>query len=153
MTEQTAEVKKTHMSKEEKVSIFQYELFHFTVPRIREYIEWCLSVLPDYFYKIPASSTGKYHPSYTRKDHPLLVGEFLNKEYEKTVVTDEVKDVISKEERAKINSLIACHMGQWNTSDRPIPMPKPTIAEEVFVHLCDYLASRKMIEFNFEASF
>lgn len=42
-------------------------------------------------------------------------------------------------------------MGQWNTSKRSnIELPKPEFAEQILVHLFDYLASRKFIEINFE---
>lgn len=43
-----------------------------------------------------------------------------------------------------IYDLIASHMGQWNTNDYVnIVLPKPKTQLEKFVHLCDYLASRK----------
>lgn len=51
-----------------------------------------------------------------------------------------------------IADCIACHMGQWNEpgrwnkpGDRNV-LPKPERDIEFFVHLCDYLASRKFLE-------
>jgi hypothetical protein len=42
-------------------------------------------------------------------------------------------------------------MGQWNTDKRSsVVLPKPKTVIEKLVHLADYLASRKSLEFNFE---
>lgn len=44
-------------------------------------------------------------------------------------------------------------MGQWNCDrDGKVILPKPIALNEQFVHMCDYLASRKIIEVNFEAN-
>ena len=51
----------------------------------------------------------------------------------------------------RISDAISCHMGQWNTSkynDKVLPTPHDSISW--FVHLCDYLASRKFLNFDFE---
>lgn len=48
---------------------------------------------------------------------------------------------------------IRSHMGQWNTDFRDkskVVAPKPVDRIERFVHMCDYLASRKCIEINFD---
>jgi hypothetical protein len=45
-------------------------------------------------------------------------------------------------------------MGQWSTDKAgEVILKKPANKRETFVHLCDYLASRKTLEFNFEAQF
>ena len=51
----------------------------------------------------------------------------------------------------EIADLVATHMGQWNTDYRNglEIMQKPSTKAQSFVHLCDYLASRKFLEFNF----
>ena len=48
--------------------------------------------------------------------------------------------------------LILTHMGQWNTDNftGQAFAPKPQTQEQMFVHLCDYLASRRFIEINFD---
>ena len=64
----------------------------------------------------------------------------------------------------KICPLIASHMGQWTTpfknkktgkwntsTGKYIELPKPSTKVQAFVHQADYLASRKMLEFNFDA--
>lgn len=50
------------------------------------------------------------------------------------------------------SSSIASHMGQWNTSPyaKGVVLQKPIKPIEQFVHMCDYLASRKFLEFDFE---
>ena len=45
-------------------------------------------------------------------------------------------------------------MGQWNTDRyKNEIMPKPKKSIESFVHLCDYLASRKYLLFDFGADY
>ena len=48
--------------------MFTEELNYIEEARIREAAKVLLDNLPDYFYKIPASSTGKYHPDFARGD-------------------------------------------------------------------------------------
>ena len=46
---------------------------------------------------------------------------------------------------------IATHMGQWNTARySKVELSKPKNKYQKFVHLCDYLASRKFLEMNFD---
>ena len=167
---------------------------------IRKSAEVIVSLLPDYTFHVAASSTGKYHPSYTlgdgglvrhiksavkmavelfgiykfddetkdlilmaliihdgvkkgvpeerytKFDHPLLIGAFLRENREKLSLTDEQLERVIK--------MDASHMGRWNTSEyNPgIILPVPTTVEEKFVHMCDYLASRKFINVNFDVN-
>ena len=49
-------------------------------------------------------------------------------------------------------SLIESHMGQWNKdnyTNKEI-LPKPVTKLQRFVHMCDYLASRKFLDVQFE---
>lgn len=57
---------------------------------------------------------------------------------------DETFNEVYKEKGHYIACLIASHMGQWNVNlySKTI-LPKPKTATQKFVHLCDYLASRK----------
>ncbi len=167
--------------------------------------EWCasaLEALPDYFYAVAASSTGKYHPDYAlgegglvrhtkaavtiahdllslemygryspaerdnilcalmlhdgmkhgRKGgrytvfrHPLDIVDFLRE-------GDEWSDYMSEEDFNQICEGIASHMGgNWNVDQRTgMELPKPLSAFQKFVHQCDYLASRKYLEVNFD---
>ena len=76
---------------------------------------------------------------YTKHNHPLLVKELLDDVLGECEFTEEV------------GRLVASHMGQWTTCkwDKTV-LPRPQLPDEIFVHLCDYLASRKFIEINFE---
>ena len=48
-----------------KHEVFERELNYIKDKRIRSSCITILDMLPDYFYEIPASSTGKYHPSFS----------------------------------------------------------------------------------------
>ena len=184
-----------------KVEVFKQELEYIKNERIRRSAEILIDLVPDYFFIVPASSTGKYHPSfsqgdggllrhtkvatiigkevlsleytnnlytedekdilllgimlhdtqklgnpeerYTRFDHPLLAAEFIEQNKEKTEL---------KEEEIKlIKRVISSHMGQWNKSNySSVELPKPSDKYEFFVHMCDYLSSKKFLEVSFD---
>ena len=48
-----------------KHEVFRRELDYIKDERIRTSCETILDMLPDYFYEVPASSTGKYHPEFS----------------------------------------------------------------------------------------
>ncbi len=181
--------------------MFQTELNYIQDERIRESAKILLDNLPDYFYVISASSTGKYHPDfasgekglvrhtkvavrmayelyqitpydklfsgiekdvmilsllihdglkkgiieekYTRFDHPNLAAQFVSDNQDKTKLTDKEVEFIKH--------VVKSHMGKWNTnnfSDVVLDVPKDRY--QYFVHMCDYLASRKFIDVKFE---
>lgn len=55
-----------------KKEVFKTELNYFKSDRIRKSAEKFLEMLPDYFYTVAASSTGKYHPSFASGDGGLV---------------------------------------------------------------------------------
>lgn len=177
---------------------FIKELSLINNPVIKEIATEGVSLLPDYFYKVPASSTGKYHPNFalgngglyrhvqaavgiavdlftiydftpdekdiiitalilhdgwkqgldgsgnTTHAHPIIASNVLKEKIE----------VNGNEKKAEYLELIcdsiSAHMGQWTTSKwDPTVLPSPKGSVQKFVHECDYLASRKDIEFNF----
>ena len=180
----------------EKINYFDKEYVYIKNEEIRNELKSLVGKLPDYFFEIPASSTGKYHPAYagtehglvkhtkvavriayellnnsglnnftdkekdliifsltlhdglksgkikekyTRVDHPLLVCEFI-KENSK----------LPKEDIELITKMISSHMGIWNTDyNGNEVLPKPQDKYQRFVHMCDYLASKKFININF----
>ena len=195
--------------------LFIEELTLITDENLRLLVERALDSLPDYFSKIPASSSGKYHPQYALGDgglvrhtkaavgfyeifskdkvlfslipelqeltkdeinylsdivvsalilhdgikagwttdlspsntsfiHPLLMGDYIV-EIALELCYEDMNTIY------KIANCIKSHMGQWNTNsfDRTTTLPKPETVEEKIVHLCDYLASRKNVEFLF----
>jgi len=154
--------------------------------------------VPEYFFQIPASSSGKYHPWYSlgygglvrhTKAAVKIAADLLNLEQYLSLDADAiiaalilhdtfkqgkeesghtvgehpliasktirwwVYDTLPKEQQAsfiKLCSLIESHMGEWNyvehdDDERSTFMPKPKSEEEKFVHMCDYLASRKYL--------
>lgn len=183
-----------------KINVFENELNLIKNNSIRKFAEFILNKLPGYFWIVPASGSGKYHPEYTlgegglvrhvkatvkianelfrneticngefdqqtkdmiitalilhdgckngfddisdrmRPEHPILICKFID-QYRNDI------NNISETEIDSIKSLILTHMGQWNTDrEGKEILPKPCMEIQKFVHLCDYLASRKCIE-------
>lgn len=52
--------------------IFNKELNYIKDERIKKSLITMLDLLPDYFYEVPASSTGKYHPSFSLGEKGLV---------------------------------------------------------------------------------
>ncbi|MBO5710730.1 MAG: HD domain-containing protein [Rikenellaceae bacterium] len=79
---------------------------------------------------------------YTKHDHPIQAAKFV----EMNLEGEENEEFVSN-----VSRLVASHMGQWNVArwDRTV-LPKPEQEDEIFVHTCDYLASRKYLEYKFE---
>lgn len=180
-----------------KQEVFKKELSYIVDEEIRESLSIMIDKIPDYFFTIPAASTGKYHPlyaqgdgglvrhtkaairmayelygiykfsprvkdliivslllhdsvkkgevesKYTLFDHPLVAAEFLRK------YAGELK--MTKEDIDFVCDCISSHMGKFNTSDySDVILPLPKTPEQKFVHMCDYLASRKVININFD---
>ena len=175
--------------------IFKKELMEISRPDIREFVLECLKQAPDYFYTMPASTTGKYHPEYSLGEGGLIRHTkaavliaidllSLNQNKELAKHRDEIisalilHDCVKKKDKNEIytafnHPLLACnlirevatdlnyddpcvdyicdliktHMGQWN-SDKyaTVTLPIPETDEQKFVHMCDYLASRKHIQ-------
>lgn len=82
--------------------------------------------------------------NYTRADHPLLVSKLIQEN--KNIL------MMSEENISFICSMIESHMGPWNThpytKEEILPVPKDKYQN--FVHMCDYLASRKFLDIKFE---
>lgn len=69
---------------------------------MKNFARECLKIIPSYFYEVPASSTGKYHPSYALGEgglyrHTLAVIKFVNYFFE-----------------------VDCFKQRWNTRGRDI---------------------------------
>ena len=80
---------------------------------------------------------------YTRFDHPILMQKF---------VEDSSSELEISEEEAKfVGNVIKTHMGVWTTDyNGNEVLEKPKDKYQNFVHMCDYLASRKSILFEFD---
>ena len=55
----------------DKISVFENEYAYIKNEKYRENLKIMVNLLPDYFFTVPASSTGKYHPSFSLGDGGL----------------------------------------------------------------------------------
>lgn len=86
---------------------------------------------------------GKEKSRYTKFDHPLLVGEFIRENKKNLNFSDE--------EIKFLCDVIASHMGPWTKDyDGNEVLPYPKTKYQNFVHMCDFLASRKFLIVNFD---
>ncbi len=184
-----------------KIDIFKKEYTYIKNSKYRENLQKMVELLPDYFFEVAASSTGKYHPAfslgkgglvrhtkaavriahelygtesvtgkftddekdlmlfglllhdglkhgkekseYTVFEHPLVVCDFIKENKDKLTLTDSEIEFIT--------NVISSHMGPWTTDYKGNEvLPKPTNKYQRFVHMCDYLASRKFLDIIFE---
>ena len=180
---------------------FLEEISYIKNDKIKKALIYMINKLPDYFFIVPATSTGKYHPSYasgeggllrhtkaavriayellndpaigekytsderdlmimglllhdglklgkeeskyTKFDHPILMANYIEEEKDNLELTDS--------ERNLVMDVIKTHMGPWTTDyDGNEVLEKPKTKYQNFVHMCDYLASRKCILIPFD---
>lgn len=48
----------------QKVAAFENELREIKNDALRSFVARCLEAAPDYFFEMPASTTGRHHPNY-----------------------------------------------------------------------------------------
>lgn len=81
---------------------------------------------------------GNNGSTYTVHDHPIAAADFVVKMAGIRSIDESLIETIC--------GLIRSHMGQWDTNAySSVVLPKPKTASQKFVHMCDYLASRKFI--------
>ena len=180
-------------------NVFDKELSYIKDERIKNSLITMLNKVPDYFYHIPASSTGKYHPSFslgegglirhtkavvriaielfnnpsltnfTQKEKDLIIFSLVlhdslkhglvKSEYvlfdHPIIASNFIKDnqndlELTEDEIEFVCSCILTHMGPWtkNYKDEEI-LEAPKTKYQRFVHMCDYLASRKFLDIKF----
>lgn len=190
------------ISRDEKPKVFKKELEFIKDSGLRQFATDLLKEVPSYFFEVPASSTGKYHPryaqgngglvrhvkacmmvakslfnisafnereqdliliallfhdsikkgasnnTYTSFTHPIQASDFVRRNYYQNL--EKYKHVLSGEEILFICKGIESHMGKfnWDRDKTPI-LPTPRSKSEYFIHMCDYLGSRKFLEVNF----
>lgn len=184
----------------EKINYFKKELDYIFDTRLRNNMKILIELLPDYFFEVPASSTGKYHPTfalgdgglvrhtkaavrfayelcnnnsignvfsdlekdliimsiimhdgcksgltksqYTVADHPLIVSKLIRDNKDKLS--------LSEDEINLLCSMIETHMGEFNKDYRGNAiLPLPSNKYQKFVHMCDFLASKKFLDIKF----
>ncbi|MBQ6497905.1 MAG: hypothetical protein IJI58_04240 [Bacilli bacterium] len=80
---------------------------------------------------------------YTRFDHPILMANFI---------IDKYKELdLSKEDAKFMGDVIKTHMGPWTTDyNGNEVLERPKTKYQNFVHMCDFLASRKCLLVPFD---
>lgn len=71
------------MTSKERIELFQRELSYIADEDLREFAKQLLRDADDYFFSVPASSSGKYHPDFARGEgglvrHTKAVAYFVN---------------------------------------------------------------------------
>ena len=80
---------------------------------------------------------------YTRVDHPILMANFILDNYQTFK--------LNLEDAKFISDVIKTHMGPYNTDfNGNVVLETPKNKYQSFVHMCDYLASRKCLEVPFD---
>lgn len=184
-----------------KQDYFKKEYSYIKKQKYVDNLKIMVDLLPDYFFEVPASSTGKYHPEfslgkggllrhskfaaklayemyndesitgtfnqdekdlmifalllhdglksglvkeeYTRFDHPILMANYIRDNSDKLTLT--------KGEVEFIATCIETHMGPWTTDYQGNDvLKKPVNKYQKFVHMCDFLASRKFIDTKYK---
>jgi 23S rRNA maturation-related 3'-5' exoribonuclease YhaM len=185
----------------DKVKYFEIELGYIKTPKVKNACEEMIKLLPDYFFEVPAASTGKYHPEYaqgeggllrhtkaavrigyelledpligdkytnvekdlmlmalllhdglkcgnpkekyTRFDHPILMKDYI--------IANKDKLGLEEKEIEFLGDVIKTHMGVWTTDYNGVEvLEKPKTKYQNFVHMCDFLASRKCLLLPFD---
>ncbi len=87
--------------------------------------------------------SGLIKSEYTKFDHPILMATFIKDNKSKLTLNNDEIDFITK--------CIETHMGPWTTDYNGNEILRsPTSKYERFVHMCDYLSSRKFLNVNFK---
>ncbi len=87
---------------------------------------------------------GNPKEQYTRFDHPILMANYLKEK------KDELEE-LTEEEINFMADVIKTHMGPWTTDyNGNEVLEKPKTKYQNFVHMCDYLASRKCLLVPFD---
>lgn len=80
---------------------------------------------------------------YTRFDHPILMGQFI--------IDNKDQFGLNEEDAVFMNDVIKTHMGNWTTDYQGNEVLEPPKTKcQKFVHMCDFLASRKCLLVPFD---
>ncbi len=82
---------------------------------------------------------------YTKFNHPVLIANYIRENKNRLTLTEEQIERVARME--------ASHMGKWNTNEYEpgVILPIPVTVEEKFVHMCDYISSRKFLNVEFDS--
>lgn len=81
---------------------------------------------------------------FTKFNHPIQMANIVRSYKNKYLSNDEIEFIAN---------CISSHMGAWNTERKSsMVLPKPSNVYQEFIHLADYLASRKDLTMAFEVA-
>lgn len=83
------------MNKKERIELFQRELSYILDPNLKDFAKAIIEGADDYFFEVPASSSGKYHPDFARGRgglvrHTKAVAYFTNELIRPNIEFDEI---------------------------------------------------------------
>jgi hypothetical protein len=113
----------------DRLGIFKTELEYIKNPKIREFTEKTLLEVPEYIFKVAASSTGRYHPSFSLGDGGLVRHIQVAVRIAVDIMSLEMFNRYSDEEKDIIISALILH----DCAKKGIPESKYTIAEHPLV--------------------
>lgn len=186
------------MNKEE---MFLDELEYIKDEKLQDSLLKIIESLPEYWFHVAASSTGKYHPKYslgeggllrhsksamrigyellsdacigekytdrekdlmliallvhdglklgekeeryTRFDHPILMANYI--------INNQKQYNLEEDDAKFIADVIKTHMGPWTKDYNGNEiLERPKTKYQNFVHMCDFLASKKFLQVSFD---
>ena len=186
------------MNKEE---MFLDELEYIKDEKLQDSLLKIIESLPEYWFHVAASSTGKYHPKYslgeggllrhsksamrigyellenpcigekytdrekdlmliallvhdglklgekeeryTRFDHPILMANYI--------IKNQLQYNLEEDDAIFIADVVKTHMGPWTKDYNGNEiLERPKTKYQNFVHMCDFLASKKFLQVSFD---
>jgi len=112
-----------------RLEIFKTELAYIKNPKIREFTGKVLIKVPEYFFTIPASSTNKYHPSFSLGDGGLLRHTKVAVRIAVDILSLEMMNKYTEDEKDIIISSLILH----DCAKKGIPESKYSIVEHPLV--------------------
>jgi len=113
----------------DRLEIFKTELAYIKNPKIREFTEKVLIKVPEYFFTIPASSTNKYHPSFSLGDGGLLRHTKVAVRIAVDILSLEMMNKYTEDEKDIIISSLILH----DCAKKGVPESKYSIVEHPLV--------------------
>ena len=120
------------------VELFRMEMFNYFGEEGKDLIISSL-ILHD------GRKFGNTEGMHTLTEHPIIQAFSMEN-------NTEINNILPKNQFETICDNIKSHMGAWNTAPRSKKevLPKPKGKMQNFVHLVDYIASRRCLEMNFD---
>lgn len=94
-----------------KCDIFETEINYIKNKEYRENARKLLNLLPDYFFKVAASSTGKYHPAFASGEGGLIRHTKVAVRIAHEVLESMIGDIFSSREKDLIILALLLHDG------------------------------------------